>query len=257
MRIFFCSALFVLLAYASNAQVVITEFMFNPTDPANEWVELYNPTATAISVNGWTIEDSGGTAATLSGSIVAGGYLVVARNRSTFLAEYQSVDAACVIEATFRQLNDGGGDRITLRGGTTVEEVSYRSKWGEEKGRSLERRGIDFPASDSASWYPSTAPERATPCRANSTPSGASFDPPTLPFLLRYDRSNRRITVAWEGSKSPLSIATFTLTGERKSVVMPTIGSSLAQIPVAEPGLRIVVATWQRGQQQAQLVPCF
>ncbi len=81
---------------ADQTLVRISELMINPADdngelPATngEWVELYNPGATSVDVNGWTLTDyDGGTARTIdvnhvttgSTTIAAGGFLVVYKN---------------------------------------------------------------------------------------------------------------------------------------------------------------------------------
>ncbi len=41
-------------------QVRINEFLMAPTSPASEWVELYNPTAQAVDVSGWHVDDVAG-----------------------------------------------------------------------------------------------------------------------------------------------------------------------------------------------------
>ena len=46
---------------ASPGDVVINEIMQNPSavsDSAGEWFELFNPTGSAIDINGWTIQDN-------------------------------------------------------------------------------------------------------------------------------------------------------------------------------------------------------
>ncbi len=59
----------------------------------DDWVELYNPTDGAISLNGWSIQkisNSGGTFSklNLSGSIPAHGYFLIVRNQSSSTASF-------------------------------------------------------------------------------------------------------------------------------------------------------------------------
>jgi hypothetical protein len=63
----------------NTPNVVINEFDSNPADPPdNEWFELYNPTANATNLNGWTISDSGGSSDTFPNIVIpAGGYIVI------------------------------------------------------------------------------------------------------------------------------------------------------------------------------------
>ena len=263
MRIFYGSALLLLSVWTSNAQVVINEFMFHPEDPKNEWVELYNTTDSAIPLQGWSIKDaSKRTKGALSGIVPAGGYLVVARDGELLVDSYSDLEMDCVMEATLSLNHIGatGGDSIILykADGSVAEAFYYQNKWGPEIGRSLERKRADMPANDSANWRPSTAEEGATPCSANSTPSGVRRDAPSSSgWGIRYNQSNKAIQTFWKVDQIPLSIATFTPTGERVNDLMPTIGSSGLVIPVTTVGPRLVVATWSSGKQQAQLISCY
>lgn len=157
-----------LLVCGSKAQVVINEFMFNPNDVKNEWVELYNPSTSAVNLNGWTIKDIANKAQPLYGSIAAGGYLILARDTQALFDSYPNLTTECVVKVTLWLNTEGDSIIISGKDGTPVDALLYRSKWGKEKGRSLERKRVDMPASDSANWSPSKATEGATPCRANS-----------------------------------------------------------------------------------------
>ncbi|MFZ0545856.1 MAG: ExeM/NucH family extracellular endonuclease [Candidatus Promineifilaceae bacterium] len=71
-------------------EVVINEIMQNPAavnDDAGEWMELYNPTAGDIDINGWTIADAGSDSHVINNGgpllIPAGGYLVLGNNTDT------------------------------------------------------------------------------------------------------------------------------------------------------------------------------
>jgi hypothetical protein len=86
--------------------VVINEFVANPSS-GKDWVELYNPTGSDISLDGWALNDSTSQMKSLSGMINA--------------SEYR------VFEVSAR-LNKNG-DTITLLDGTTVvDEVTYGSQ---------------------------------------------------------------------------------------------------------------------------------
>jgi PKD repeat protein len=58
-------------------EIVINEFVANPAT-GNDWLELYNPTASNASLELWTIKDGANNSLDLSGQTVpAGGYLVL------------------------------------------------------------------------------------------------------------------------------------------------------------------------------------
>lgn len=66
-------------------QIVINEHMPDPwgSDLGQEWIELYNPTNSAVNIQGWQLRDCGDQAFTLSGpnlTIPPNGYLVVGMN---------------------------------------------------------------------------------------------------------------------------------------------------------------------------------
>jgi hypothetical protein len=75
---------------AAVVEVVINEIIQNPAavaDGSGEWLELYNPTASAIDINGWTIADAGSDSHVINNGgpllIPAGGYLVLGNNDDT------------------------------------------------------------------------------------------------------------------------------------------------------------------------------
>jgi hypothetical protein len=62
---------------ALTPAIVINEFVANPPT-GNDWIELYNPTASSISLDLWTIRDGANNSLDLTGkSLPAGGYLVL------------------------------------------------------------------------------------------------------------------------------------------------------------------------------------
>lgn len=93
-----------------------------------EWVELFNPTANPISVNGWIIKDDTVQTDTLPNvSIPAGGYAVLVSsdtliNTATLSALIIPLDTTGVGNG----LNNTGGDSVELRNGAvTVDAMNY------------------------------------------------------------------------------------------------------------------------------------
>ncbi len=60
-----------------SGAIVINELVSDPADDGEEFVELYNTTASTIDLFGWAIEDGAKTKTSLSGSITPKGFLVV------------------------------------------------------------------------------------------------------------------------------------------------------------------------------------
>ena len=70
-----------------SATPIINEIMQNPagvSDTTGEWFELYNPTATAIDLNGWTLRDEGTDSHTIGQSLIIDpfGFLVLGRSET-------------------------------------------------------------------------------------------------------------------------------------------------------------------------------
>jgi hypothetical protein len=76
---------------ANNNEILINEVELNPagTDSGAEKVELYNPSGSAIDVNGWTISSSEGRTATViineETIIPPKGFLIVGRDSQQWL----------------------------------------------------------------------------------------------------------------------------------------------------------------------------
>lgn len=75
-----------LTSWAATAQVVITEIMFNPPEGGTdsvEYIEIYNNSEVAISLDGWSISD-GVNFSFGMGTIGANQYLIIAKNDTAF-----------------------------------------------------------------------------------------------------------------------------------------------------------------------------
>lgn len=57
--------------------ILISEFITDPSESENEWIELYNTIYRDIDLEDWTIEDGSGTITNLSGTILKNNFLIV------------------------------------------------------------------------------------------------------------------------------------------------------------------------------------
>ena len=75
--------------------IVINEINYNSSDfpNAGDWIELYNPNATAVDISGWYFEDSGNDFFGLPANTIlgAGDYLLIVEDREEFSLVYPSV----------------------------------------------------------------------------------------------------------------------------------------------------------------------
>lgn len=88
-------------------EVVINEFVSDPSTGAGEWLELYNNTTSTLNLAGLTLEDGVGPVASLAGEISAHGFYV------------QELSAS--------KLNNDGDKIILKYNGNIIDQVSYGS----------------------------------------------------------------------------------------------------------------------------------
>lgn len=104
----------------SNEIVVISEVFYDTpgTDSVEEWIELYNNSATSVNVGGWTITDDNGFGSSYTipanTTIAAGGYITIAVNSTGFYNLY-SYNANVV--GAIPALNNTG-DALILKDGS-------------------------------------------------------------------------------------------------------------------------------------------
>lgn len=109
-----------------GSNVLISEVYYDTigTDAIEEWVELYNPTTSTITMNGWSVTDNAGTF-TFSSSISPNGYLVLAKDTAGYQALYGSTPD--ITGMTIALSNSG--DQVILRDGSNseVDAVYYEN----------------------------------------------------------------------------------------------------------------------------------
>jgi regulation of enolase protein 1 (concanavalin A-like superfamily) len=149
-------------AASVTRDIVINEIMYHPISENgdDEYVELFNKGASAVNLGGWRFTDGITYRFPSNTTIAAGGYLVVAKNRTNLLARYPALAPALVV-GDFDGNLDNNGERLALArpelavtadpGQTpstniiyvVVDEVEYRDggrwgKWADGGGSSLE-----------------------------------------------------------------------------------------------------------------------
>lgn len=153
------------LFMAAQAQIVITEIMYNPPESGTdslEYVELYNRTNAAVDVSGWNFTQGFVFAFPAGSSIPAGGYAIVCKSTSFFNARF-------TISATVYQfdgaLTNTPGEDIELRdaNGAVMDYVDYMNAapWPagtNGQGSSLVLCDVNADNSLPASWAAATTP---------------------------------------------------------------------------------------------------
>lgn len=172
--------------------VLISEVLYDPdaAEPGAEWIELLNPTAAAIDLGGWTIQDNAGADTLPAATLAPGQRLVIAANGADFLAANPGFSGAMVSLGS--PLGNGlsnSGDRLTLldAGGAAVDALSYGSDSSifspscpdVPEGQSLAR--LDSGDTDAAGDWTGGAPTPGQPpgsaTATPTTPDGATATP--------------------------------------------------------------------------------
>ncbi len=238
-----------LTATPASGAVVIHEIMYHPASErdAEEFLELRNAGDAPVNLSGWRLDD--GVVYTFGAVVVpAGGYVVVAANRTAFRERYPEVTA---VVGDWDGALSNWGERIRLRdaGGVIVDEVRYADEgdWGERvegaldhghrgwtwqssadgQGASLELIDPSLPNDAGQNWAGSLV-AGGTPGRANSV---AGMVVPPLIREVQHGphgpRSTEAVTVtARVGPGSVLGTRSVTLHYRQNESVPPSFGTA-------------------------------
>ena len=118
------------LTWSAAAAPVINEIMFHPPGApaenlAEEWIEIFNPDAAAVSVTGWKFSKGVVFTIPVGTTIPAGGYLVVAADVAAFNAAHPGFSGMVVGGWTGRLSNTGEQVQLDNALGAKVGDVSY------------------------------------------------------------------------------------------------------------------------------------
>ena len=161
-------------------EIVINEIMQNPSavgDSAGEWLEVYNPTGSAIDIDGWTLQDDDFDSHVITSGgpllVPAGGFLVLGRNADSGSNGGVSVD----YQYSGFFLGNGGDEVVLLDAfATEVDRVNYDGgpAFPDPNGASM---ALTSPLADNnvgGNWCTASTPYGAgdfgTPGAANDCP---------------------------------------------------------------------------------------
>jgi len=194
------SAIIVLLLTPSVVladSLQLNELMPHPSS-GNDWVEIYNPTSSAVDLTNWTLVDSTSTMKTLSGNITPNGFT--------------SFEVS-------NRLNNGG-DSIYLKDatGAVIDNYTYTSD-----------PGIDFSFGrqpDGGSWITLTSSSQGTSNGGSSpaTPTPTSLPTSTAsPTPTTTPKPTPTLTPTPTTKKSPTSTNAPAPTASKNPTSSPTI----------------------------------
>ncbi len=153
-------------SFAVHSELVINEIMYNhkdfpaadtnslPVSNPEEWIELYNRSANAVDLTGWTLSGGISYSFTAGKTIAPGGYLVVAKDAGTLHSTYPAIDIVGNFSGHL-----GNDDQIILNDplGNPANQVHYYDggRWPEAAGgggSSLELRDPKVDNSKAEAW---------------------------------------------------------------------------------------------------------
>ncbi len=166
---------------AQPGDVVINEIMPDPKavlDSAGEWFEVYNASAQAIDLNGWTLADAGTEHHKITNGgplwLPAGGYLVLGRNADP------RINGGVTVAYPYASFSLGNtDDEIILRdgAGTEIDRVAYDGgpAFPDPAGASMQLIRPDLDNAVGANWraaalpWPGGAGDLGSPGAVNHT----------------------------------------------------------------------------------------
>lgn len=208
------------------ADVVINEFLPNPSGPTSEdteWIELYNTASSTVDLSGWQLDDivGGGTSPYTipSNTLISENGFFVFEKSQTNIGLNNSGD-------TVRLINSSGTEISTYPYSSTTEDVSYGrtqdggSEWitflvstrNATNGTSLPS-STSTPVPDTPTSPPSTPTEAFTP---TSKPPTFTPKPPTA-------TPKNTATLKATAIPSPTSKPTPTTTPKKSSAVIAQV----------------------------------
>ena len=159
--------------------VLISELIYNPKTGFPEWVEFINVSSDSIELNNWMISD---VLPSPKKDFIIKNPLAVKPNEyfivtpdSSFINLYPAVKCKIFISNFGALGNSSDGICIYDFRGAVIDSLKYSSKWGGEKGFSLERISFTNPSNDSSNWMTSLNINGSTPGFQNSSFNSASY----------------------------------------------------------------------------------
>ena len=199
--------LFVILYNIINAQnIVINEVMYSPLTGETEWVEIFNAGKETVDIKGWMLGDRNKPEGSIiiddSYPVFPDDYIVIRRN-SGLIFDFDSNIKVIIMSKGFPRFNNDEDD-VILRNdeGAVIDSLSYKSKWGGDRGVSIERINPYKNTNDKENWDSCVETKGGTPGKENSiysviTPSRVSISVTPNPFSPDYDGIDDYVTISY------------------------------------------------------------
>lgn len=205
----------------ASGDVVITELLYAPTPPSNEFIEIYNRSNKTIDVGALAYAEDDLSFVSVAPRLTAlppESYAVLVGDPDAFDAAFP--DVPYHTPENWNALNNGG-DAVILQHeptGTTLDSVPYDASWGGNGGRSLERIDPAGPSDAASNFGTSNASDGATPGRQNSI-HNPDKRPPRPLFAEQIGDARVRVFFTEPLTPSSLSPDAFQIRGRQIDTV--------------------------------------
>lgn len=188
----------------SPGDIIITEIMQNPSavsDANGEWFEIYNPTPSAIDLNGWTIRDDG------TDIHIIGGPLIIPINDFLVLGINDTSNVNGNYSTDYRYSGfvlGNGADEVILEDpdGVEIDRVNYDggSNFPDPNGASMTVMNFQSNNNLGSNWIESSAREPTFTASGDFGSPGILGSDQALPVTLTSftaTAGDNKITLTW------------------------------------------------------------
>ncbi|MCF8395247.1 MAG: lamin tail domain-containing protein [Melioribacteraceae bacterium] len=213
------------IIFTGSAQkdILISEFMNNPSSDESDWIEFYNNSSKTINIMNWRVSDKSkmpdGDIITNAGQYIEPGkYFAAAIDTS----KIPGIENVKIFQSNFGSLGNTN-DKIIIYDfrGAVIDHLEYDSFDGEP-GRSFERISFDKETQDSSNWITSLDSTGSTIGRQNSTFSAESYSNQSIvinEILYDPDESNSEFIELYNRSDSFVDLGGWKLIDEKSEIV--------------------------------------
>ncbi|MCX7798531.1 MAG: lamin tail domain-containing protein [Melioribacter sp.] len=169
-----------------KGDIVINELMYAPVNQETEWIEIYNTSNKPINLRNFRIGNNKNKVVITSKDkiILPDNYIVIAKDSNIFFT-YSKIENIEIVN--FPALNNNSGIVILTDSlNRIIDSVYYKSTWGGNNGKSLERVDSYSLSNDSTNWK-SSLMDKGTPCRKNSV-SRKNYDFAIVSYLIEPEK---------------------------------------------------------------------
>lgn len=209
--------------------LIINEFMAHPKTNSCEWVELYNPSFSAVNLQAFALSNADTMEKTQFTDtafwVEPSGYALLARDSAIFSFDIPPDVPVFLLQTAWRSLNNGGDWIVLFDAAREVQDLVDYFNWTISAGQSLERVLPAGMSSDPQNWRLSADSSGGTPGRINSSPPPPEPVPDEFSFCFEPDpfdpdrHGSLRIRIQAPPNVASASVLAFDLRGRRLKLI--------------------------------------